>query len=186
MSPRFRADVDLSKFFCLWKSAIFHSIWFGSWWKILKCYLMCTALVLTKIVIVFWLNLWQNVLIWQGTTCAIRTNGKNFNPFGCRNIRIGCFKGLGQSNNPIFCWYVSKHIWRCKIMRWKSRYRCCVDNSSSSASLDSKKWKNAIFAQKRMVKKKGTLKMSSTYLPIMAIRVVDFSNVGYKIRKVFA
>ena len=136
------------------------------------------ALVLTKSVVVFWVNCWQNVLIWQGTTCAIRTNGKNFNPLGCRNIRIGCFKALSQSNNPIFCWYVSKHIWRCKIMRWKSRYRCCVDNSSSSASLDSKKWKNAIFAQKRMVKKKGTLKMSSTYLPIMAIRVVEFSNVG--------
>ena len=144
------------------------------------------ALVLTKSVVVFWVNCWQNVLIWQGTTCAIRTNGKNFNPLGCRNIRIGCFKGLGQSNNPIFCWYVSKHIWRCKIMRWKSRYRCCVDNSSSSASLDSKKWKNAIFAQKRVVKKKGTLKMSSTYLPIMAIRVVEFSNGGYKIRKIFA
>jgi hypothetical protein len=56
---------------------------------------------------------------------------------------------LGQSNNPIFCWCVSKHIWHCKIMGWKSRYRRCVDNSSSSASLDLKKWKNTIFAQKR-------------------------------------
>ena len=106
-------------------------------------------LALTKSVVVFWVNWWQNVLIWQRTTCAIRTNGKNFNSFIGRNIRIGCFKGLGQSNNPIFCWCVSKHIWHCKIMGWKSRYRRCVDNSSSSASLDLKKWKNTIFAQKR-------------------------------------
>ena len=36
----FRADDDLTKKI-LWKSVIFHSIWCGSRWKILKCYLVC-------------------------------------------------------------------------------------------------------------------------------------------------
>ena len=98
-------------------------------------------------------------------------NGKNFNPLGCRNIRIGCFKGLGQSNNPIFCWYVSKHIWRCKIMRWKSRYRCCVDNSSSSASLDLKKNEKMQFSLKSASIQ--VLTQSSYFCPI-AQKCQDF------------
>ena len=39
----FRADVDLTKKFFLWKSAIFHSFDAKVEWKILKCYLLCKS-----------------------------------------------------------------------------------------------------------------------------------------------
>ena len=86
----FRADVDLTKTF-LWKSAIFHSIqlptiWCGSWWKFLKCYLLqryqdkmiIHGNIVTSFAIFFLIDFYDVALAWLCSTEYRCMSGINY------------------------------------------------------------------------------------------------------------